>query len=124
MKNFEDAIFIRSKILKAFEKAERIKNNKAIKKLMKFVVIGGGPTGVEIAGAIAELSKKVLTKEFSSIDTKVAHIILLEAGSSILPTAPHNLSIYTKDSLENLGVEIKCNTVVQNISESLVEDKY
>ena len=121
LKNIEDATFIRSKILKAFEKAERIKNNKAIKKLMKFVVIGGGPTGVEIAGAIAELSKKVLTKEFSSIDTKAAHIILLEAGSSILPTAPHNLSIYTKDSLEKLGVEIKCNTVVQNISESLVK---
>ena len=121
LKNIEDATFIRSKILKAFEKAERIKNNKAIKKLMKFVVIGGGPTGVEIAGAIAELSKKVLTKEFSSIDTKAARIILLEAGSSILPTAPHNLSIYTKDSLEKLGVEIKCNTVVQNISESLVK---
>ena len=121
LKNIEDATFIRSKILKAFEKAERIKNNKAIKKLMKFVVIGGGPTGVEIAGAIAELSKKVLTKEFSSIDTKAAHIILIEAGSSILPTAPHNLSIYTKDSLEKLGVEIKCNTVVQNISESLVK---
>ena len=121
LKNIEDATFIRSKILKAFEKAERIKNNKAIKKLMKFVVIGGGPTGVEIAGAIAELSKKVLTKEFSSIDTKAAHIILLEAGSSILSTAPHNLSIYTKDSLEKLGVEIKCNTVVQNISESLVK---
>ena len=121
LKNIEDATFIRSKILKAFEKAERIKNNKAIKKLMKFVVIGGGPTGVEIAGAIAELSKKVLTKEFSSIDTKAAHIILIEAGSSILSTAPHNLSIYTKDSLEKLGVEIKCNTVVQNISESLVK---
>jgi len=121
LKNIEDATFIRSKILKAFEKAERIKNNKAIKKLMKFVVIGGGPTGVEIAGAIAELSKKVLTKEFSSIDTKAARIILLEAGSSILSTAPHNLSIYTKDSLEKLGVEIKCNTVVQNISESLVK---
>ena len=88
---------------------------------MNFVVIGGGPTGVEIAGAIAELSKKILTKEFSSIDTKAAQIILIEAGSSILPTAPHNLSIYTKDSLEKLGVEIKCNTIVQDISESLVK---
>ena len=83
---------------------------------MNFVVIGGGPTGVEIAGAIAELSKKVLTKEFATIDTKAAHIILLEAGSSILSTASHNLSIYTKDSLEKLGIEIKCNTIVQNIS--------
>ena len=121
LKSIEDATFIRGKILKAFEKAERIKNIKAVKKLMKFIVIGGGPTGVEIAGAIAELSKKVLSKEFIAIDTKAAHIILLEAGSSILPTAPNNLSIYTKDSLEKLGIEIKCNTVVQNISECLVK---
>ena len=121
LKNIEDATFIRGKILKAFEKAERIKNIKAIKKLMKFVIIGGGPTGVEMAGAIAELSKKVLIKEFATIDTKAAHIILIEAGSNVLPTASHNLSIYTKDSLEKLGVEIKCNTVVQNISESLVK---
>ena len=84
LKNIEDATLIRGKILKAFEKAERIKNNKEIKKLMNFVVIGGGPTGVEIAGAIAELSKKVLTKEFTTIDTKAAHVILLEAGPSIL----------------------------------------
>ena len=61
LKNIEDATFLRGKILKAFEKAERIKNKKAIEKLMKFVIIGGGPTGVEMAGAIAELSKKVLT---------------------------------------------------------------
>jgi len=121
LKNIEDAIFIRGRILKAFEKAERIKNSKAIKKIMKFVIIGGGPTGVEMAGAIAELSKKVLVKEFSTIDTKTAQIILLEAGSSVLPTAPKSLSIYAKDSLEKLGVEVKCNTVVQNISESLVK---
>ena len=121
LKNIEDATLIRGKILKAFEKAERIKNNKEIKKLMNFVVIGGGPTGVEIAGAIAELSKKVLTKEFTTIDTKAAHVILLEAGPSILPTASLNLSIYTKNSLEKLGVEIQCNTIVKNISENLVE---
>ncbi len=121
LKNIEDAIFIRSKILKAFEKAERTTNSKAIKKLLKFVIVGGGPTGVEMAGAIAELSKKVLSKEFATIDTKAAHIILLEAGSNVLPTASHSLSIYTKDSLEKLGVEIKCNTIVQDISESLVK---
>ena len=72
LKNIEDATFIRGKILKAFEKAERIKNTQVIKKLMKFVIIGGGPTGVEMAGAIAELSKKVLTKEFATIDTTTA----------------------------------------------------
>lgn len=67
---------------------------------MKFVLIGGGPTGVEMAGAIAELSKKVLTKEFSNIDTKTAEVILLEAGKYILPSATPSLSIYAKKSLE------------------------
>ncbi len=64
LKNIEDATFLRGKILNAFEKVERIKNKKETKKLMKFILIGGGPTGVEMAGAIAELSQKVLTKEF------------------------------------------------------------
>jgi len=121
LKNIEDATLLRGKILKAFEKAERIKNKKSIKKLMKFIIVGGGPTGVEIAGAIAELSKKVLTKEFTTIDTKTTEIILFEASANILPTAPHNLSIYAEKSLEKLGVKVECNTVVQNISKNLVE---
>lgn len=121
LKNIEDAIFLRSKILQAFEKAERINSNKLMSKFMKFVVIGGGPTGVEIAGAIAELSKKILLKEFTNIDTRTAKIILLEAGYCLLPTASFKLSTYAKDSLEKLGVEVKCKTVVQNISESLIK---
>ena len=121
LKNIEDATSIRAKILKAFEKAERVKNKNELDKLMKFVLIGGGPTGVEMAGAIAELSKKVLTKEFTTIDTRTAKIILLEAGPNILSTASHGLSIYAKKTLERLGVEVKCNTLVQNISEGLVK---
>ena len=121
LKNIKDATSLRTKILKAFEKAERIKNNNDLDKLMKFVLIGGGPTGVEMAGAIAELSKKILTKEFTTIDTKTAKIILLEAGPNILPTASHSLSIYAQKTLEKLGVEVKCNTSVKNISEGLVE---
>ena len=121
LKNIEDATSIRAKILKAFEKAERVKNKNELDKLMKFVLIGGGPTGVEMAGAIAELSKKVLTKEFTTIDTRTAKIILLEAGPNILSTASHGLSIYAKKTLERLGVEVKCNTSVQNISEGLVK---
>ena len=120
LKNIEDATFIRGKILKSFEKAERTKNKKEIGKLMKFVIIGGGPTGVEMAGAIAELSKKVLTKEFATIDTNATKIILLEAGSRILSTASYSLSIYAENTLEKLGVEVHCNTIVQNISENLV----
>ena len=121
LKNINDATSIRASILKAFEKAERLENKNGLDKLMKFVLIGGGPTGVEMAGAIAELSKKILTKEFSSIDTQTAKIILLEAGPNILPTASNNLSIYAKKILEKLGVEVKCNTAVQNISEGLVK---
>jgi NADH dehydrogenase len=121
LKNIEDATSIRAKILKAFEKAERVKNKNELDKLMKFVLIGGGPTGVEMAGAITELSKKVLTKEFTTIDTRTAKIILLEAGPNILSTASHGLSIYAKKTLERLGVEVKCNTSVQNISEGLVK---
>ena len=121
LKSIQDATSIRGKILKAFEKAERIKNKNELDKLMKFVLIGGGPTGVEMAGAIAELAKKVLTKEFTTIDTKTAKIILLEASPNILPTASHSLSIYTKKTLEKLGVEVRCNTTVRNISEGLVE---
>jgi len=121
LKNIKDATFLRGKILKAFEKAERIQNKSGLEKLMNFVLIGGGPTGVEMAGAIAELSKKVLTKEFANIDTKTARIILLEKGPNILPTASHGLSIYAKKTLEKLGVEVRCNTAVQNISEGLVE---
>ena len=121
LKSIEDATFLRGKILKAFEKAERTKNKLGLEKLMKFVLIGGGPTGVEMAGAIAELSKKVLTKEFTTIDTKAARIILLEKSPNILPTASHSLSIYAKKTLEKLGVEVNCSTTVQNISEGLVE---
>lgn len=121
LKNIEDSTFLRSKILKTFEKAERVENYKESKKLMKFILIGGGPTGVEMAGAIAELSKKVLVKEFVNIDTKATKIILLEAGQRILPSASHSLSIYAKNTLERLGVEVKCNTVVNNISKGLVE---
>ena len=121
LKNINDATSIRAKILKAFEKAERTKNKNGLDKLMKFVLIGGGPTGVEMAGAIAELSKKVLTKEFANIDTKTAKIILLEAGPNILPAASHTLSFYAKKTLEKLGVEVKCNTTVRNISKGSVE---
>jgi len=121
LKNIEDATFLRGKILKAFEKAERIKNKKESEKLMRFVLIGGGPTGVEMAGAITELSKKVLTKEFTTINTKAAQIILLEAGPNILASASNSLSIYAKKTLERLGVKVKCNTVVQNISKNIIE---
>ena len=120
LKNIENATLLRGKILQAFEKAERINKGRAIDKTLKFVVIGGGPTGVEVAGAIAELSNNVLIKEFANIDTKAAQIILIEAGSNILPLAKPRLSIYAKESLEKLGVEVKCNNVVKNISENLV----
>ena len=103
LKNIENATLLRSKILQAFEKAERINDDKTINKLLKFVVIGGGPTGVEMAGAIAELSKNVLTKEFATIDTMATQIILLEAGPSILPTASLDYLFMQKIVLKKWG---------------------
>ena len=82
---------------------------------MTFVVIGGGPTGVEISGAIAELSKRVLFKDFKNINTKKTKIILLEAGERLLSSAAKNLSIYCKEKLETIGVEVQCNTSVKEI---------
>jgi NADH dehydrogenase len=121
LKNIEDALFLRGKILKSFEKAERIKNIDISNKYMKFVIIGGGPTGVEIAGAIAELSRNILSKEFININTKKSKIILLEASSHLLSNTSIDLSIYTKRTLEKIGVDVKCNTTVENISNNLIK---
>ena len=116
LKNIEDATYLRHNILEAFEKAERSNNSEELKKLMTFVIIGGGPTGIEIASSIAELSKKVLVKDFKNINTRKTNIILLEAGERLLSSAAKNLSIYCKNKLETFGIEVQCNTSVKEIS--------
>ena len=106
LKTLEDATTIRGRILLAFEQAERQTDERKRAALMTFVIVGAGPTGVELAGAIAELARATLPAEFRRIDTREAHIVLIEAGPRVLPAFAEDLSTYAKRSLERLGVEV------------------
>src|SRR5258708_314155 len=106
LKTLEDATTIRGRILLAFEKAERESDERKRTALLTFVIVGGGPTGVELAGTIAELARATLPPEFRRIDTRQARIVLIEAGPRILPAFAEDLSDYAKTSLEQLGVEV------------------
>ena len=117
LKTVSDALFLREKILLSFEEAERINNDKEASKYITFVIVGGGPTGVELAGAIAEISKKALLKDFRNINPADAKIILVEALDRILTAYDPGLSNQAKRSLENLGVEVRLNTKVTDINE-------
>lgn len=121
LKTLNDAITIRDKILLSFEKAEISRDENEIKKYTTFVVVGGGPTGVEIAGAIAEITKRTLRKEFRKIDPDKTKIILVEAQDRILSIYDPSLSEKAKLSLEKLGVEVRLNTKVENIDETGVK---
>ena len=105
LKTLEDAIDIRRRILVAFEKAEALDDAEERERLLTFVVIGGGATGVEMAGAIAELAKTALKRDFRRIDSSKARIILVEAGPRLLPAYPERLSASALRSLEKLGVD-------------------
>jgi NADH dehydrogenase len=106
LKTLEDATTIRGRILLAFEKAERESDERKRAALLTFVIVGGGPTGVELAGTIAELARVTLPPEFRRIDTSQARIVLVEAGPRVLPAFAEDLSDYAKESLEQLGVEV------------------
>lgn len=112
LKTLEDATAIRRQILLAFERAERERDPQQRAALLTFVIVGGGPTGVELAGTIAELAHTSLRKEFRLIDTKTARIILIEAGSRLLPSFRADLSSYARTALERLGVEIELGHAV------------
>jgi NADH dehydrogenase len=106
LKTLEDATTIRGRILLAFEEAEREPDPQKRAALMTFVIVGAGPTGVELAGTIAELARATLPADFRRIDTREARIVLIEAGPRVLPAFAEDLSIYAKRSLERLGVEV------------------
>lgn len=106
LKSLEDALEIRRRILLAFEKAERESDEVKRRVLLTFVIVGGGPTGVELAGAIAEISRQVMVRDFRAIDPREARIILVEAGARILPSYPEDLSAEAEASLKKLGVEV------------------
>ncbi|MBB4228910.1 NAD(P)/FAD-dependent oxidoreductase [Rhizobium mongolense] len=106
LKTIGDATEIRARILSAFERAEVTQDEKRREALLTFAVVGGGPTGVEMAGAIAELARKVIVRDFRHIDAASARVVLVEAGNRILPTMPACLSAKAQRQLEGLGVEV------------------
>lgn len=120
LKKIEDAIAIRQKVLSSFEQAENLEDSSAIDAqtpLLTIVIVGGGPTGIELAGAFAELAHDGMHHEFRHIDPKKAQIILVEAGPRLLASMPEKLSEFSRKSLENLGVTVLLNTPVESIDQ-------
>ncbi|MBN2009965.1 NAD(P)/FAD-dependent oxidoreductase [candidate division KSB1 bacterium] len=123
LKSVEDALDIRRRIFLAFEAAERTIDENERRAWLDFVVVGAGPTGVELSGAIAELAHRTLRKDFKNIDTASANIYLIEGLDRVLPTYPKSLSVKTKRELEKRGVQIKTGTLVTNIQDGMVSMK-
>jgi len=115
LKTIEDALEIRRRILLAFELAERQAASGGPPVQLNFVIVGGGPTGVELAGTLSEIARRALANEFNSIDPKRTRIILLEGGPRILPTYPEDLSRSAEEQLRNLGVEVHTSTMVTGV---------
>lgn len=120
LKSMEDALEIRRRVLLAFERAERERDRAEQRRLLTFVVVGGGPTGVELAGALAEISRHALAKDFRSIDPESARIILIEGGPAVLASYPEPLSAFARRALERLGVSVWTGASVTGIREGQV----
>ncbi|HEV3039957.1 MAG TPA: NAD(P)/FAD-dependent oxidoreductase [Candidatus Angelobacter sp.] len=120
LKTIEDATGIRRRILLAFEVAERESIAQGKHRDLIFVVIGAGPTGVELAGAISDISRRYMEQEFRGIDPRQARVILLEGGPRVLPSFPEDLSASAHKQLTELGVEVRTQTMVTNIEPNQV----
>lgn len=112
LKTLADATAIRRRILLAFERAETTEDAAERKRLLTFAVVGGGPTGVELAGTIAELAHRALARDFRHIDPTAARVVLIEGGPRLLAAFPERLSEYTMRTLGKLGVEVRLNAMV------------
>src|SRR5713101_966544 len=121
LKSLEDAVELRRRILMAFEYAEKITDEKARRAAMNFVIIGGGPTGVEMAGAIAEISRYTLAKDFRHIDPSQARVILIEGGPRLLSAFPEDLAQSAKKQLTALGVDVRTGVRATNLNEAGVQ---
>ena len=121
LKTLEDATEIRRRFLTAFEEAERITDEEERRKLLTFVIVGGGPTGVELAGAMGEVSRHTLAIDFRSINAGSARIVLIEAGPRILPSFSDKLSARAKRDLELIGVQVWTGSSVTSIDENGVQ---
>ena len=115
LKTLEDAFEIRRRVLLAFELAEREAYLVGVERQLNFVVVGGGPTGVELAGAIAGIARQALAIDFNAIDTRKARVMLFEGSDRVLGTFGHDLSASAKSQLESLGVEVFLNSFVTDI---------
>ena len=120
LKTVEDALEMRRRIFMAFEAAEKESDPKKREALLTFVVVGGGPTGVELAGAIAEIAHQSVKNDFRDIDTTQAKILLFEGMDRILPPYPEECSAKAQKSLEKLGVDVQTKTLVTNIADNCV----
>jgi len=115
LKRVDDATLVRGRVLEAFERAEVAANEGERRRLLRFVIVGGGPTGVELAGAIAELARVGMAKDFRNFDPATAEIILVQAGPRLLPAFPESLSEVARRSLANIGVKVFLNSKVRLI---------
>lgn len=118
LKTVDDATSLRRRLLLAFERAETVEDAQHREALMRFVVIGAGPTGVELAGAVAELARFTLARDFRRIDPTAAEVLLVEAGPRVLPAFHESSSRYAHKVLERLGVQLRLNTRVTAVEES------
>lgn len=118
LKSLEDAVEIRRRILLAFEYAEKISDPAARAAAMTFVIIGGGPTGVEMAGAIAEIARHTLARDFRHIDPSSARVVLIESESQVLATFPEDLRTSAMKQLQDLGVEIRTGVRATDLTEA------
>jgi NADH dehydrogenase len=121
LKSVEDAFAIRRRILSAFESAELETDPDRLIELLTFVIIGGGPTGVELAGTIAEIARHTLKNDFRRIDPTQTQVILLQSGERVLPEYPEDLSESARQQLQNLGVEVRTGSRVTGITEDSVQ---
>jgi NADH:ubiquinone reductase (H+-translocating) len=120
LKTIEDATRVRARILTCFETAERTDDPALRCKSMTFVIVGGGPTGVELAGSIADIARNVLARDFRRINPRNARILLIEAGERLLATFAPEMSHYTRESLEKMGVEVVTGVSVRECLQDAV----
>lgn len=117
LKTLTDALIIREKVIESLELAEKVVDEKEKQKFLTFVIVGGGPTGVELAGSIAEIAKETMIKDYKNFRPEDTKVILIEALDRLLITFDKKLSEYAKEVLEKMGVEVRLNTKVENISD-------
>ena len=116
LKTLDDATQIRRRLLLAFERAEMESDARARERLLTIVIVGGGPTGVEMAGAVVELARKALAADFRAIDPRQTHVLLVEAGPRLLPSFPELLSRHAEQALRRVGVDVRLQQAVTHCS--------